>query len=268
MKVKQMLLRLCYRSTSFVKHNAPTILTVVGAVGVGVTAVSTVSATSKAIKRLDEAKEEKGEELTKIEIFVTAAPIYVRPIVLGTSTIACIFCANVLNKRKQAALISAYALLDSAHKEYRGKLKELYGDEADIKIQDAIAKAKRNEDISAYAPGLNGANDSSDGKILFYESFRGEYFEASMNDVLNAEYHLNRNFALRGCASLNEFYEFLGLEKTDFGETIGWNADEFIEGGLTPWIDFDHRTAAVTDDGLECCIIDIVFAPTPGYDIY
>lgn len=268
MKIKQRLLKMCLKSSSFLKRNSSTILTGFVVVGVGGTAVSAVVATHKATKRVEAAEEEKGEKLTKMEVVVTAAPSYIPTILIAGSTVACALGANALNKRQQAALISAYALLDNTHKEYRGKLKELYGEEADVKIQDAIAKAKRNEDISAYAPGLNGANDSSDGKILFYESFRGEYFEATMNDVLNAEYHLNRNFALRGCASLNEFYEFLGLEKTDFGETLGWNADEFIEGGLTPWIDFDHRTAAVTDDGLECCIIDMVFAPTPGYDIY
>lgn len=267
MKVKQMLLKLCYRSASYVKHNTPTILTVIGAAGVGMTVVSTVQATTKAVKRLDAAKEEKGEDLTKTEIFMTAVPVYVRPIALGTATITCIFCANVLNKRKQASLISAYALLDNAHKEYTGKLKELYGEETDSKIREAIAMDKRNEEITAYAPGLNSPISHGE-KVLFYEEFRGAYFEATMNDVLNAEYHLNRNFALRGCANLNEFYEFLGLEKTDFGDTLGWSADEFIESGLTPWIDFDHVLTPVSDDGMECYRIFMEFAPTPGYDIY
>lgn len=267
MKGKQMLLKLCHKSGRYLKHNAPTILTIIGALGVGATAISAVQATPKALKRLDKAKEEKGEELTKIEVVVTAAPAYVRPVILGTSTIACIFCANVLNKRQQAALISAYALLDNAHKEYTGKLKELYGEETDSKIREAIAMDKRNEEITAYAPGLNNPH-STEEKVLFYEEFRGKYFEATMNDVLLAEYHLNRNFALRGCANLNEFYEFLGLEKTDFGDALGWSADEFIEGGLTPWIDFDHVLTPVSDDGMECYRIFMEFAPTPGYDIY
>jgi hypothetical protein len=32
-----------------------------------------------------------------------------------------------------------------------------------------------------------------------------------------AEYHLNRNYILRGEAVINELYEFLGLEPTDWG---------------------------------------------------
>jgi hypothetical protein len=267
MKGKQMILKLCYKSGAFLKHNAPTILTVVGAIGVGGTAVSAVRATTRAIDRLNEAQEEKGEKLTKGEVVAVAAPSYIPTVLIGASTIACMFCANVLNKRQQAALISAYALLDNAHKEYSGKLKELYGEEADTKIREAIAKAKRDEGVTAYAPGLNGLNAPGE-KYLFYEEFRGEYFEATMHDVLNAEYHLNRNFALRGCANLNEFYEFLGLAKTDVGEALGWSADEFIEGGLTPWIDFDHVLTPVSEDGMECYRIYMEFAPTPGYDIY
>lgn len=267
MKGKQTLAKLCYRTCALLKHNSPTILSAIGAIGVGCTAVSAVMATPKAIKRLDEAREEKGEKLTKTETVITAAPVYIPAVLLGASTIACIFSANALNKRKQAALISAYAFLDNAHKEYKNKLKELYGEEADNKIREAIALDKRNEDVTAYAPGLNNPS-SSEEKLLFFEDFRGKYFEATMNDVLLAEYHLNRNFALRGCASLNEFYEFLGLEKTDFGDTLGWSADEFIEGGLTPWIDFDHILTPVSDDGMECYRICMEFAPTPGYDIY
>ena len=267
MKVKQTLLKLCLKSRAFLKCNSSTILTGFGVVGVGGTIVTTVVATRKATKRIDAAKEEKGEDLTKMEVVVTAAPAYIPVAFVAGSTIACIFGANVLNKRQQAALISAYALLDNTHKEYRDTLKELYGEEADIKIQDTIAKAKRNDDITAYAPGLNGASKSED-KVLFYEPLRGEYFEASMNDVLNAEYHLNRNFTLRGCASLNEFYEFLGLEKTDFGDVLGWSAENFYESGLMAWLDFDHRLTPVSDDGLECYTIDMMFSPTPDYDIY
>ena len=58
-----------------------------------------------------------------------------------------------------------------------------------------------------------------------------------MASVLNAQYHLNRNFTLRGYVSLNEFYEFLGIEKVVCGEGIGWGQD-LLEDGIF-WIDFD-----------------------------
>ena len=53
--------------------------------------------------------------------------------------------------------------------------------------------------------------------------------------VLMAEYHLNRNYILRGEAVINELYEFLGLEPTDWGAEAGWHikhgTDERADGG-------------------------------------
>ena len=114
------------------KKNGATILTCVGGVGVIATTVMAVKATPKALLLLEEAKKEKGEELTKVEVVKTAAPAYIPTAVMGVSTIACIFSANMLNKRHQAALTSAYALLNQSYKEYRGKVVDLYGEIASL----------------------------------------------------------------------------------------------------------------------------------------
>lgn len=266
MNANQTLQKLYSKSKLYLKKHSPIILTFVGAAGVVVTAVAVAKATPKAMKRVEKATDEKGEELTTMEAVVAAAPAYIPAAAIGASTIVCIFGANALNKRQQAALTSAYALVDRAYKDYRGKTKELLGEETDIQIREAIAKDKRNEDVVAYAPGITTLVSKGE-KMLFYDEYRSKYFEASMEEVLNAEYHLNRNFSFRGCASLNEFYEFLGLEKTDFGDVLGWSFNEMAEGGLMPWIDFDHHLTKM-DDGLECCIISPVWSPVSNYDEY
>lgn len=263
MKTTQSLTRLLNKPKLFLKKNSSTILTVIGAVGVVATAVAAVKATPKATKRVEKATNKKGEKLNTMEVVVAAAPAYIPTAAIGASTIICIFSANALNKRQQAAITSAYAIASRAYSEYRGKVKELLGDETDIQIREAIAKEKRDEDCVAYAPGITTLASKGE-KMLCYDEYRGKYFEASMEEVLNAEYHLNRNFSFRGYASLNEFYEFLGLEKTDFGDVLGWSYNEMAEGGLMPWIDFDNHMTPI-DDGLECCMICPVWAPTSSY---
>ena len=250
----------------FLKKNSPVILTCIGAVGVIGTAVAAVKAVPKASKRIDDAREEKGEELTKFETALAAAPAYIPAAITGTATIACIFGANVLNKHQQASMASAYALVDRSFKEYKGKLKELFGEEADVQIRQSIANDHRDEEIKAYAPGLVPALGEGE-KCLFYEEYRGRYFEATMNEVLNAEYHLNRNFAMRGCASLNEFYSFLGLDKVDFGDVLGWGCSRLVESYEMPWIDFNHRKTEL-DGGIECYIIEYDIEPEEGYEEY
>lgn len=262
MKGTQTLQKLYFGSKRYLKHNSSTILTCIGAVGLVMTAVSTAKATPKAIKNLQKAKEEKGEDLTKLEVLISAGPAYIPSVVIGASTIACIFGANVLNKRQQAAITSAYAFVDNSYKKYRSKLTELYGEETDIQIRDAIIKDEC-KDIDVWAPGC-GAIDRKGEKRLF--GYNGRYFESTMESVINAEYHFNRNFSLRGDASLNEIYEFLGLSPTEEGAVLGWSCTQLIEDWEMTWIDFDHRLTTL-DNGEECYIIDNPIPPIMDYEI-
>lgn len=240
-------------SKIFFKRNGSTILTCIGAVGVVATGVAAAKATPKAMMLLEEAKEEKGEELTTVQKVIVAGPAYIPAIAIGVSTIACIFGANILNKRQQAALMSAYAVLDSSYKQYRVKVNELLGEEADKEIKGEIAK-----------DGIDKEKRPSDGKQLFFDFFSMQYFESTLADVFYAEYEFNKLFADRGYASLNELYKMLGVGLVEYGEEFGWS---YEAGGAFygySWIDFKHEMIML-DDGLECCVISTPFEPTNDY---
>ena len=100
---------------SFIKRNASTILTGLGAAGVLATAIVTAKEAPKALSLLEAAKETKGEKLTKWEKVKIAGPAYIPAIITGAATAACIFGSNVISKRQQATLISAYVLLDNSY---------------------------------------------------------------------------------------------------------------------------------------------------------
>lgn len=153
---------------------ASTILTCIGAVGVIATGIVTAKSTIKASKLLEEAKKEKGEKLTVKETINIAGPAYIPSILIGASTIACIFGANILTKRSQASLVSAYALIDNSFREYRNKVKELYGDEADSEIKSCIAKNKYDE----------YEEEIPEGEQLFFDYNSMQYFTSTIDDVL------------------------------------------------------------------------------------
>ena len=136
----------------FLKRNSSTILSIVAGVGVIATAVFTADAVPKAEERKKKAEEQKGEPLTIVETVVAEAPAYIAPVAVGVTTVVGILSANALNRRQQAALTSAYALLDRGYKQYSGKVKELFGEDADIKIRDAIAMEVCSNP-GCYAPG-------------------------------------------------------------------------------------------------------------------
>ena len=250
---------LVLKTQRFCKKHSSTILTCIGGVGVIFTTITAVKATPKAMQLLEEAKEEKGNDLTTIEKVKIAGPTYIPSAILCVGTISCMIGANVINKRKQAALVSAYTLIDSSYKQYKQNLKEIYGDEAHEEIVNAMMIEKA-ENIGVNAPGFVNCNnlyvDEQCGENrLFYDEYGERFFETTLEQVISAEYHLNRNYTLRGYTILNEFYDFLGLEPTKYGEEVGWA----ISDDGTFWIEFDHRKTVI--DGRDCIVIDMPFAP-------
>lgn len=246
----------------FWRHYGSTVLSVAGGVGVILTAVTAVKATPKALEVLEEAKEKKGSELTRLEKVKIATPTYIPSILIGVGTITCIFGANVMSKRHQAALVSAYTLVDTSFKEYKNKLKELYGEETHNNVIDALAIEKVDRDWTVSGAYFDQScdlttEDACGDPVLFYEENSGRYFESTIEQVLNVQYHINRNYALRGYVYLNEYFEFLGLETTDYGSVMGWAPTDDGEY----WIEFNARKT-VLDDGLECIIIETPFEPT------
>ena len=241
-----------YNSARYLKRNMPTILTCVGGAGVIATTVTAVKATPKATALLQQAKKEKGEKLTAFEKVKVAGPVYVPTILLGTGTLACIFGANALNKRQQASLMSAYALLDSSYREYKDKVIELYGKKADEEVREELAKDKYEENPYPL----------DDGKVLFYDEYGQRYFESTMEDVMEAEYLLNRDFQYHGISVLNDFYDLLKLPKTEFGCYLGWSTCWLAETQWYAFIEFHHKKVEM-DDGMECYIIEILTEPVP-----
>ena len=127
--------------------------------------------------------------------------------------------------------------------------------------------AEKCKEVSISSPSFisNSSLDFGEGMEpeitrTFYDSFSQRYFESTIEKVIQAEYHLNRNFMFAGVIPLNDFYEFLGLERTDFGDKVGWSS---VNGDIY-WIDFNHHRLTL-EDGMEIYIIDMVFEPTADW---
>lgn len=113
----------------WLKKNASTILTCFGAGGVVATVALAIKATPKALDKIQCAQIDKGEEilhklregaleksdtgyilpkLTAIETLQVCWKEYLPTVAVGTGSLICIFGANVLSRRQQASLASAY----------------------------------------------------------------------------------------------------------------------------------------------------------------
>ena len=235
-------------SQLYLKRNASTILTIAGGVGVVTTTVLGIKVTPKALALIDNAKKKKGDKLTKLEKIQAAAPVYIPTVISGVATLCCVFGANVVNKRQQAGLISAYALVDNSYKEYKAKVEELYGEEANNIVREEIAKEKYEKTKPEFE------------EVLVYDVFSNQYIATTYVKLARAEYELNRNIHMRGWAELNEFYEILGTDGIDGGNELGWSEGGNLARYWQGWVDFSHKTATM-DDGTDYMILTIFQEP-------
>lgn len=245
-----------------VRKRLPLIFSFVASAGVVATTVVALKTKPK----------KPSEDAMPKEKAVVYLKTYGPTVALATSTIACIFGSYALTRKHQAALASAYTMLYTSYNEYQAKVKELYGEEAHNAVMDAIVKEKCKEIEITASTGFTNSSLSIDDRAnpevvrTFYDPISERYFESTLSKVIEAEYHINRNFVLGALITLNDFYEFLGLSPTEYGETVGW----FVSDDLY-WIDFDHRMVTLDDseDGMEVCVIYPVYCPRvpEEYDI-
>ena len=256
-----MLQELTSRAVNFLKRNKAVILATIGGLGVIATAVLSAKAAVKATKLIEE-EQKQDKKLTKTEIFKKTATTFIPPVIVGVATIFCVGVSSVISKKSQASLAGAYALLHQGYSKYKDKVKEIFGIEADSQIHKSIMEDKLVEkkptNVWVIYPENNLELDDEDNnpKYLFYDEYSDRYFRATMLQVQNAEYHLNRCLTQGFFVTLNQFYDFLGLDEMPFAESIGWT----ICDGYT-WLDFEHEKIMLDDNTLECWVIRPMFDP-------
>lgn len=232
--------------------------------GLIATSILAGRASVKASEKIKALEGDQESEITPLQKVEAVAADYIPAVSVGLLTIGIMVSSHVLNIRSQAAIAGAYTLIDQSYKKYKDKVREIYGISADEKIMDDImAENAKDVNISAQALFTNGYltndGDNKGEEILFYDTYGERFFKSTLVNVITAEYHLNRNFTLGAEIPLNMFYEFLGLEKTDYGDAVGWTV---CDDGIY-WIDFNHRKTVV--NGHKCCIIEMLYEPTAEY---
>ena len=200
-------------------------------------------------------------KLTLGEKIRIAGPDYIPAALLGLGTMACIAGAHVLNMRQQAALLSAYLLLQQDFGAYRQEIRDEYGAEADRKaLEESRKKIKMLEADVKRLEAIKGI------QVYGIATLPGVVFKSDMANIDRAFLHFNRNLILRGYGDLKELYSFLGLSE-DWGmfdtapdEEFGWNAyeNETVFGCSF----LDYRLEEVkTDDGVSSYLITFDIPP-------
>lgn len=232
--------------------NSPTILTAFGVSGTVATAVLAAKGAFKAaeiIRNEERPYPDRKTELT--EQFKLTWKCYIPAVATGATTAACILGANTVSSRRNAALVSAYSLTEKAFSDYREKVVEQIGLNKEEKVREEVVK----EQVAALPAESKEIHLVGNTDVLCYETMTGRTFSSNMEAIRKAENDINRQVNLDMYASLNEFWEKIGLSPTQMGEEFGWNIDAPLEVVFT----------SVLEDGKALIAIGYRIAPIRGF---
>lgn len=241
--------------------NSPSILTGIAVAGVVSTAIMAVRVTPLALASLQEEalkRIEDGDGSFFISMFTPWERIqltwkhYIPAAAIGGMTIACVIGANSINTRRQAALIGAYSLTETAFKEYREKIAETIGAGKEQKVRDILVQ----ERIDANPVSTREVIITGNGNVLCYDTLSGRYFESDMESLRKAQNDINALTINEMYASQNDFYRAVGLPINGYGEEFGWTTDVMLELSFS---------TALSEDNRPCIAINYRMSPIRGY---
>ena len=154
--------------------------------------------------------------------------------------------------RRVASVAAATAVAESQLGRLKEAVKEATTPQQREEIQNAATRPVAETQI---APPV--ADDLAEGTQLCFEAYSGRYFIASMEDIRAAVNTLNAQINSSLYASINDLYDQLGLERTRYGDDVGWNSDHLIEPSFS---------ADLTGDGRPYIVLDYEKGPTHTYD--
>ena len=252
---------------STITQHSPELLTAFGIAGMITTTVLAVRATPKALKLMENevAKQnreivreaaENGDEncpqiskLKPVDTVKVTWKCYVPAAVTGVASVACLIGASKVHLKRNAALLTAYKLSETALTEYRDKVVETIGEKKESAVRDAVAKERVEKHPVDPATVIVTGN----GETHCLDYWTDRYFKTDLDKIYRAENELNSLLLDEGYVSLNDFYECLGLDRAGLGEVVGWSHNRTglvklrlssqLSSNKTPVMVIDFQTA-------------------------
>lgn len=271
------------------KKHSPEILVVCGVFGMAAAGVKACADTHKKLggvieeknnrvtQAKDKFKDEKVQQkaITKAyaKMGVDLVKVYAPSVTICVLSAASIFGGSDILRRRNMALAAAYATIDASFQQYRGRVRDRFGEEVDeelrtggkreqveLTVQDENGEEKKVKKEMIVANGL----PSDYARYFCY----GEAKTAEPNNdynkfFLEAQQRLaNRMLRANGFLFLNDVYDMLGIERSVAGQSVGWVYDENSEDHGDNHVDFRMKkiyrrySGAYDDEGQVVYLLD------------
>lgn len=244
----------------FMLQHSTTILKWTAVVGVGATAYTSGKAAISASKKLEELEYTSDHKPTKRDQAKCIAKDIIPPVIMATTTIACIIALDKVHVRNSAALAMACTALSHKYTDLSETMVEELGKRKTETLKDKAAQKRVTKDWEEVGEcGLNVIRTRF-GNVLFKDCFTGRYFYSSYEAVDDAIIKLTHELQ-NDCiyVTLNRFYDLLEIPTTDAGDNWGWDITHIADthDGKTTIEIFHNRTTQTPDPWcLPCTVID------------
>lgn len=253
--------RLLGRGVLVVRKYSPEILTTVGVVGMVASSVMAAKSTLKLSDTLEEAKngletakklkaegrkDYSDQDYTKDVTYIylqagkSLGKLYGPALSLGIASIVSIVSAHGIMRKRNAALVAGYKVIEEAFSAYRKRVEEVLGEDREREIYVGLEEREVEDEESGELTKILG---HSPNKLSPYARF---FDEASSQWSKQPEYNLlflraQQNYAndllqARGHIFLNEVYDMIGVPRSQAGQVVGWvlskDGDNFVDFGI------------------------------------
>lgn len=240
------------------KKRSPEICMIAGIGGMITTTITAVRATPKALAIINELEKnsKKDEPITKKEKIKATWKCYIPSAIIGAASICCIIGGDSIHVKRNAALATICKITETAFTDYKTATENVVGVDKIKEIKETIGKEK----VKNNPPKTNTVIVTGSGTNLYYDQVFGQYFEADFNRIEKARNEVNNKIINNDYATLNDFYEELGVGLISIGNEIGWN----ISDGLLEIT----KNVEIKDTGQACIVISYEPMPAYGYSEY
>ena len=212
----------------------------------------------------------KDKTIVYVQTGVKLVKLYGPAVALGTASIVSILVGHNVLRKRNLALAAAYTAVENGFKEYRGRVIERFGKELDrelrynIKteeVEEKVVDENGNETVVKKTVQVADPSKWSIYSVVFDCGNVNWTKNAELNKVflIQQQQYANERLKSKGLVTLNEVYESLGFNKTQYGQFAGWvysddatSGDNFIDFGM---FDIDNPKAAQFLNGDEKSIV-------------
>lgn len=176
--------------------------------------------------------------------------LYAVPVGISIVSATAILAGHNITRKRNAALAAAYATVDNAFKEYRGRVIDRFGEALDKELRYNI-KTKEVEEVIVNEDGSETVvkkdvqvvdNPLASPYAVFFDECSPNWTkdpEYNKTFLVNTERYANDVLKRKGHFFLNELYDLLGVDRTRAGQVVGWiydekrpNGDNYIDLGI------------------------------------